>query len=868
MFYALCGIQIAAIAVMVIEFLYVFYNWSSKEQSYLLLAILFGIVNTLGYTLLMFAKNMDVSLYSCKMTYIGKTYVCLAIFLFTVNYCKLYIPKWVTTVLAVFQTFILVLVLTCEWHNLFYVNIEFVETGLFPHNMYTHGVFYYIFVVVQALYFVVSIAAALRKYVKTKNQKIKKQAKWFAVVLIIALIGPIIAVTGIVGNGYDLTTLSYCIDTILLFIIVMRYDLLKTVDEAKNYTIENIPSGILISDELDYIIYCNKLARNILDANGCKANDDSKVPKFFKGDNVFYSGKVYKSEEKVLNPSGSELVDIYLLYDITDSYNFQERLKEEVTRQTKNAEDRRKQVEKMSLQTVETLASAIDAKDPYTKGHSSRVAEYSVLLARKFGHDDKYLENLRYFGLLHDIGKISVPDSVLNKPSKLTDAEFAVIKSHTTVGAGILKQIESMPGIDIAAGYHHERYDGRGYPEGLSGENIPEIARIISIADSYDAMNSRRVYRNSLPKEKIREELVRGRGTQFDPDMLDAFLVLFDGGELEAIEKIGMEDENKDAPVNIMQSAVEDISEEEAQSLDSLTGLLMRKNGEEAIMKEMMVYPGALAFIDVDNLKVVNESMGHLAGDHLIQTVGKVLKEYEDMGIISRHGGDEFLFFIRNARKADAGKILNKLVEDFEAVAGDDQIVQQSSLSIGVCISKIAEEYKSAYVKADKALYYVKTNGKHGIHMYDMDGDETQDNKSDVDLEKLMQSLKSSGGYDGAMDVENQALAKLYEYTGNIGERYGHNYKLVMVTLDVEGELEIDGIESAMECMGEAIRNGIRNVDISTRYSSVQYLIILMNAGQSEISMITDRIFKGFYKRFHGHGIQAHFNVAGNGAEK
>ncbi len=186
-----------------------------------------------------------------------------------------------------------------------------------------------------------------------------------------------------------------------------------------------------------------------------------------------------------------------------------------------------KQMEEVSVQVLETLAQTIDTKDRYTTGHSYRVAEYSVRLAQALGMDPEEVRVLRQEALLHDIGKIGVLDSVLNKRGKLTDIEYKVMKSHTTAGAEILQNLITFPGAAAVAGGHHERYDGRGYPLQLRGEENPPHARIVSIADAYDAMSSDRIYRKALDHDKIRQELVNGRGTQFDPQYLDVFLKLF-----------------------------------------------------------------------------------------------------------------------------------------------------------------------------------------------------------------------------------------------------------------------------------------------------------------------------------------------------
>ena len=184
--------------------------------------------------------------------------------------------------------------------------------------------------------------------------------------------------------------------------------------------------------------------------------------------------------------------------------------------------------EELFLHVVESLADAIDAKDNYTKGHSGRVAQYAKEIAQRYGYDEKQQELIFMMGLLHDVGKIGVPDEVINKRGKLTDEEFNRIKVHPVIGHKILSNIRKMPELADGARCHHERYDGNGYPEGLRGENIPEKARIIAVADAYDAMTSNRSYRGVLPQEKVRAEIEKGKGSQFDPRFADIMLEMID----------------------------------------------------------------------------------------------------------------------------------------------------------------------------------------------------------------------------------------------------------------------------------------------------------------------------------------------------
>ncbi len=199
-----------------------------------------------------------------------------------------------------------------------------------------------------------------------------------------------------------------------------------------------------------------------------------------------------------------------------------------VDERTRELQEKEKESRELSNQIIFALAQAVDAKDEYTNGHSRRVAEYAVEIAGKLDKDEKYKEEIYYMGLLHDIGKIGIPDSIIHKTTKLTDEEYNEIKRHPVIGGEILGTIHAMPHLAIGARYHHEHYDGTGYPDGLKGEEIPEEARILAVADSYDAMTSNRTYHNTESQAYARSEIVKGRGTQFDPVIADAMLGLID----------------------------------------------------------------------------------------------------------------------------------------------------------------------------------------------------------------------------------------------------------------------------------------------------------------------------------------------------
>ncbi|EID85875.1 HD-GYP domain-containing protein [Treponema sp. JC4] len=183
---------------------------------------------------------------------------------------------------------------------------------------------------------------------------------------------------------------------------------------------------------------------------------------------------------------------------------------------------------RITTETAEALASAIDAKDKYTHGHSTRVAEYSKKIARMAGKNETECRDIFLAALLHDVGKIGVPNNIINKQGKLTDKEYEVIKTHPVIGRQILANITQTPHISDGAFYHHEHYDGTGYPKGLAGKEIPDIGRIIAVADAYDAMTSKRSYRDPLPQNVVRAEIEKGLGSQFDPEYGKIMLRLID----------------------------------------------------------------------------------------------------------------------------------------------------------------------------------------------------------------------------------------------------------------------------------------------------------------------------------------------------
>ena len=243
-------------------------------------------------------------------------------------------------------------------------------------------------------------------------------------------------------------------------------------------------------------------------------------------DSRSYTVKIHKAKKLIEYPAFWLIVIMLGIFTVAVViYLFYRR---KINRLKQHQEEYRAIIE----QSLQTFAKTIDAKDKYTNGHSIRVAKYSRMIAKRIGLSDKEQERIYYLAMLHDIGKIGIPDNILTKPGKLTDEEMAIIQTHPKIGGEILKDFTALEGITEGAKYHHERFDGTGYGEGLKGFDIPLVARIIGVADTYDAMSSDRCYRKALSREVILQELENGKGTQFDPEIVSVMLKMLEDEEL------------------------------------------------------------------------------------------------------------------------------------------------------------------------------------------------------------------------------------------------------------------------------------------------------------------------------------------------
>ena len=306
-------------------------------------------------------------------------------------------------------------------------------------------------------------------------------------------------------------------------------------------------------------------------------------------------------------------------------------------------------------------------------------------------------------------------------------------------------------------------------------------------------------------------------------------------------------------------------ADENVTSPDYITGLLNRGDGEKKIKAAMTQAPGCLAFIDLDNLKPINDTYGHLAGDHAIKVVSDVLKAHGQEAIIARIGGDEFLFYMKDVDEGKANFIIGCIMESFRNKRENDPYLSVASLSIGLCLSTPESNYTDIYQCADKALYYIKQNGKDDYYFYHQAFSSVKQSPS-VDLGRLVESIRRQGAYSGALGVDFREFTHLYEFINNMAIRYEQNLQLIMITIEpyssTKGEFSPEILENAMTHMNTAIRGSLRSVDVCTRFSNQQFLVILTNAELQNIEMIIKRIFEQFYKLCDNKNLHLHYEAA------
>lgn len=533
-------------------------------------------------------------------------------------------------------------------------------------------------------------------------------------------------------------------------------------------------------------------------------------------------------------------------------------------------DDNHRQLQHVTLQTITTIANIIDAKDEYTKGHSYRVAEYSSALAREIGYDEERVQDIKYIGLLHDIGKIGVPDSILNKPGRLNDAEFGIMRSHSEIGSKILSGNRMIDGVDEGAAYHHERWDGKGYPKGLKGEEIPKIARIIGIADAYDAMTSNRVYRKRLSDEDVIAELKRCTGSQFDPEICPVFIKLLEEGKLKQLSPDQMRRRNEhdeslfEQSTALLKSVLEYRNTDDG-SHDYLTGALSLKAGETRIAEELLSNDGGIFIADITKLRQTNEKFGLLAGDHILRTASDVLLNRPEL-ITVRYSGDQFLCFASGIDNHERfGELLNSVCVDITTAISELPENTHNSAAIGgVLSSESGRDLPTLLIAADKALYHIKQTKKPGSYIFSRAEKKINEkNLSKIDLEKLIKGIEEDA-YSGIYNVDYQEFTHIYNFIRSICMRNKQQMQLILITMSPVAEQSptVTDRDEAMTLLEAVINRMLRKVDVMFRFSSSQCIILLNNTNKENIDLVANRVISSFYRQYDKKNMSLSYDAA------
>ena len=445
------------------------------------------------------------------------------------------------------------------------------------------------------------------------------------------------------------------------------------------------------------------------------------------------------------------------------------------------------------------------------------------------------------------------------------------MKGHVEIGAYILKDNGMIDNLLEGVRFHHERYDGKGYPDGLSGESIPQIARIIGISDTYDTMTSNRVYRKRLSDEAVIKEFERCAGTQFDPEIVRSFIRMIQENKIRQLspdifvspQTLG------EQSVILLKDILKRQSEQDArdQNKDYLTSTYNRNIGERKITQYLSEADGALLLVDIQNLRKINSKYGFVGGDHLIRMVAEFLLSYDENSIISRFSGDEFLYFVCGMKsRDDLQAFMERLFTALKDHIHTKDEYKIATICIGGALStETGREYSKLFLATDKALYHIKQCRYDGVYLYSESEYplDYQNVLSKTDLEQLIESIKQENR-QGTYYALFPEFKNLIDFTKNLGKRNNQDVTLILLTLSPVNEKNttIAERDEAMQFLENAINGVLRKTDIMTRFSSTQCVILLMGVSMEHLNEISNRIMNNFYKIYDRKNMVVSYDAA------
>ena len=525
------------------------YTYENKKANYyFMLSMIVMALSNCGYLAVALSSELNEAILANKIGYLGGCFIPLITLFLICTICNYSLPRWLRYILYGLSFCIYSLVLTIGYTDWYYKDLSLGKLGDATVLLHSYGVGHILFYVIMYGYIV--LESILLAYHLIKRRAVSQNKLWLISAMVIINIAVFI-MGRMIHPDIEIMPVLYVFDG-WFFIYLQKKNMMYNLEDSIASTIQQQEVyGYIMFDNCCRYMGCNKVARSVFpEIAECKVDfpitnvkelgmvvswlklyiDDGRDSFDYQKGEQYYDIKVsrvwYRKKARGYAVEIKDDTARRKYMNLLSTYN--DELKGRVNEQTTELLEQQNKIKELFLQTVAALSEAVEAKDRYTSGHSKRVAEYSRMIAERLGKSRQEQEEIYRAGLLHDVGKIRIPVDIINKAGKLSDEEYNTIKVHPVTGYHILSGISGSEQMAIAAKYHHERYDGRGYPNGLEGERIPLVARILGVADSYDAMTSNRSYRDALPQDVVRNEILKGRGGQFDPEIADIMLDMID----------------------------------------------------------------------------------------------------------------------------------------------------------------------------------------------------------------------------------------------------------------------------------------------------------------------------------------------------
>ena len=525
----------------------------NRVNFYTLVVMVLGVLANAGYLSIAISQNVSEAILANKIVYLGGCFIPPFVVFLVFVICNYNLTAWIKYGALAFSFSVYMMVLTIGHNDFYYKDeylYEFMGTKVLGHSYGIGHTFFYVL-----LYGFILVLIGLLIYTFVKKRTVTHSNLNLLVAVTVINISAFI-VGRYLNSAIEVMPVIYVIDGWVFLYTSRRWRIYNIKDNVGNaFEKQDIYGYAFVDCKMKFLGSNNVINGIFPEMANCSVDQYlEKVPgtdivltwfkqyakeghcecEYMIGDR-HYEGHV----ESIMNGKKCSGYMLEMRED-TDKWkfvkllaehnedleNFQKQLENKVSEQTEEISKQSKKIDELYMKTVIALSDTVDAKDRYTSGHSKRVAAYARMIAIRLGKSPEEQNEIYRAGLLHDVGKIRIPEEIINKPGKLTDEEYNIIKVHSITGYHILRGISEETAI--AAKYHHERYDGKGYPNGLVGDKIPETARILGVADSYDAMASNRSYRNALPQEVVKNEIIKGKGTQFDPHIADIMLELIE----------------------------------------------------------------------------------------------------------------------------------------------------------------------------------------------------------------------------------------------------------------------------------------------------------------------------------------------------